>query len=131
MTDTRTSLEKPGLDERQHRMRRTLESLTGIAFTEGNSLTVLRNGDRIFPAMLAAIDGAEHSVDLMTYVYWKGDIAIRFADALSAAAGRCGSRARRSAACSSTRSAACRSNVAWSTAWTTPACTSSGSASPG
>ena len=88
MTDTETSLEKPGLDERQHRLRRTLESLTGIAFTEGNTLTVLRNGDRIFPAMLAAIDGAERSADLMTYVYWKGDIATRFADALSAAAGR-------------------------------------------
>ncbi len=88
MTDTSVSFEKPGLDERQHRIRRTLEALTGIAFTEGNSLTVLRNGDRIFPAMLAAIDGAEHSVDLMTYVYWKGDIATRFADALSAAAGR-------------------------------------------
>ena len=88
MTDTSTSLERPGLDERQHRLRRTLEALTGIAFTEGNSLTVLRNGDRIFPAMLAAIDGAERSVDLMTYVYWKGDIATRFADALSAAAGR-------------------------------------------
>jgi len=88
VTDTSVSFEKPGLDERQHRIRRTLEALTGIAFTEGNSLTVLRNGDRIFPAMLAAIDGAEHSVDLMTYVYWKGDIATRFADALSAAAGR-------------------------------------------
>lgn len=88
MTDTSTSLEKPGLDERQYRIRRTLESLTGIAFTEGNSLTVLRNGDRIFPAMLAAIDGAQRSVDLMTYVYWKGDIATRFADALSAAARR-------------------------------------------
>ena len=88
MTDTSISLEKPRLGERQHRIRRTLESLTGIAFTEGNSVTVLRNGDRIFPAMLAAIDGAERSVDLMTYVYWKGDIANRFADALSAAAGR-------------------------------------------
>jgi cardiolipin synthase len=88
VTDTSTSLEKPGLDAHQHRVRRTLEALTGIAFTEGNSLTVLRNGDRIFPAMLAAIDGAEHSVDLMTYVYWKGDIATKFADALSAAARR-------------------------------------------
>jgi cardiolipin synthase A/B len=88
VTDTSTSLEKPGLDGRQHRIRRTLESLTGIAFTEGNQLTVLRNGDRIFPAMLAAIDGAERSADLMTYVYWKGDIATRFAEALSAAAQR-------------------------------------------
>jgi cardiolipin synthase len=65
-----------------------METLTGIAFTEGNSLTVLRNGDRIFPAMLEAIEQAERSVDLMTYVYWKGDIATRFADVLSAAARR-------------------------------------------
>ena len=88
MTDSITSLEQPGLDERQQRLRRTLESLTGIAFTEGNQLTVLRNGDRIFPAMLRAIEEAERSVDLMTYVYWKGEIATRFADTLSAAARR-------------------------------------------
>ncbi|CAA9214919.1 MAG: Cardiolipin synthetase [uncultured Corynebacteriales bacterium] len=93
MTDTSTTdagreQQAPELDDRQHRLRRTMESLTGIAFTEGNRITVLRNGDRIFPAMLAAIDGADHSVDLMTYVYWKGDIATRFAEALSAAARR-------------------------------------------
>jgi cardiolipin synthase A/B len=88
VTETETSLKQSGLDERQQRIRRTLECLTGVAFTEGNQLTVLRNGDRIFPAMLAAIDEARHSVDLMTYVYWKGDVATRFADALSAAARR-------------------------------------------
>ena len=88
MTDTSTSLKQTGLDDRQQRIRRTLECLTGVAFTEGNQLTVLRNGDRIFPAMLAAIDRARHSVDLMTYVYWKGEIATRVADALSAAARR-------------------------------------------
>jgi cardiolipin synthase len=38
--------------------------------------------------MLAAIEQAERSVDLMTYVYWKGDIATRFAETLSAAARR-------------------------------------------
>jgi cardiolipin synthase len=78
----------PELSDRQHRLRRTLETLTGIAFTEGNSLTILRNGDHIFPAMLEAIEQARRSVDLMTYVYWKGDIATRFAEALSAAARR-------------------------------------------
>jgi cardiolipin synthase len=87
-TDAGRERRAPELGDRQHRIRRTLESLTGVAFTEGNQLRVLRNGDRIFPAMLAAIDGAERSVDLMTYVYWKGEIATRFADALSAAAGR-------------------------------------------
>jgi cardiolipin synthase A/B len=83
----------PDLDERQHRLRRTLECLTGTAFTEGNQVEILRNGDRIFPAMLDAIEQAQRSVDLMTYVYWKGDIARRFADALSRAAGR-GARVR-------------------------------------
>ena len=87
-TDAAREHRAPELDDRQHRLRRTLESLTGVAFTEGNQLTVLRNGDRIFPAMLAAIDKAERSVDLMTYVYWKGEIAERFADCLSAAARR-------------------------------------------
>jgi cardiolipin synthase len=43
--------------------------------------------------MLDAIEQAQRSVDLMTYVYWKGDIARRFADALSRAAGR-GARVR-------------------------------------
>lgn len=93
MTDTSTTdaareSQAPELDDRQHRLRRTLECLTGIAFTEGNQLTVLRNGDRIFPAMLKAIEEAQRSVDLMTYVYWKGDIATRFAETLSDAARR-------------------------------------------
>jgi cardiolipin synthase len=87
-TDAAREQQAPELDDRQHRLRRTLECLTGIAFTEGNQLTVLRNGDRIFPAMLTAIEGAHRSVDLMTYVYWKGDIAQRFAETLSAAARR-------------------------------------------
>jgi cardiolipin synthase A/B len=86
--DATREKQAPELNDRQHRLRRTLETLTGIAFTEGNSLTVLRNGDRIFPAMLTAIEQAERSVDLMTYVYWKGSIAQRFADVLSAAARR-------------------------------------------
>jgi cardiolipin synthase len=78
----------PELDERQHRLRRTLECLTGTAFTEGNQIDVLRNGDRIFPPMLEAIEQAARSVDLVTYVYWKGDIARRFAEVMSRAAGR-------------------------------------------
>jgi phosphatidylserine/phosphatidylglycerophosphate/cardiolipin synthase-like enzyme len=76
------------LDERQQRLRRTLEVLTGTAFTEGNELTVLRNGDRIFPAMLEAIEKAERTVDFVTFVYWKGEIARHFAYTLADAASR-------------------------------------------
>ncbi|WP_055421321.1 phosphatidylserine/phosphatidylglycerophosphate/cardiolipin synthase family protein [Streptomyces pactum] len=80
-------------DERVTRIRRRLERLIGIAATEGNALTVLRNGDEIFAAMLAAIGSAEHTVDMMTFVYWKGDIARRFAEALAERA-RAGIRVR-------------------------------------
>lgn len=60
------------VQERVARIRRRLERLIGIAATEGNALTALRNGDEIFPAMLTAIRSAEHTVDMMTFVYWRG-----------------------------------------------------------
>ncbi len=77
------------LDERVHELRRRLEALLGIPATEGNDLTVLRNGDQIFPAMLQEIRRATRTVDLLTFAYWRGDIAEQVAAALSerAAAG--------------------------------------------
>ena len=69
--------------ERVEVLRRRLEGLLGIPATEGNDLTVLRNGDQIFPAMLEAVRGAQRSVDFLTFVYWKGDIAREFAHALA------------------------------------------------
>ncbi|OSZ59065.1 cardiolipin synthase B [Streptomyces pharetrae CZA14] len=80
-------------DERAVRIRRRLERLIGIAATEGNALGVLRNGDEIFPAMLDAIRSAKHTVDMMTFVYWKGDIARQFAHTLAERA-RAGVRVR-------------------------------------
>ncbi|MFJ9244391.1 phosphatidylserine/phosphatidylglycerophosphate/cardiolipin synthase family protein [Streptomyces sp. NPDC101776] len=71
------------LDERARRTRRKLERLIGIAATEGNALLPLRNGDEIFGAMLGRIRSARHTVDMMTFVYWTGEIAQRFADALA------------------------------------------------
>ncbi|CAL9669588.1 putative cardiolipin synthase YwiE [Streptomyces sp. enrichment culture] len=79
--------------ERAVRLRRRLERLIGVAATEGNALTALRNGDEIFPAMLDAIRSAEHTVDMMTFVYWQGDIARQFAHALAERA-RAGVRVR-------------------------------------
>ena len=81
------------LQERAARIRRRLERLIGIAATEGNALVPLRNGDEIFAGMLGAIRGAEHTVDMMTFVYWKGDIAREFAQALAERA-RAGVRVR-------------------------------------
>ncbi len=39
----------------QPTLREGLASILGTGFDSGNEVTVLRNGDRIFPAMLAAI----------------------------------------------------------------------------
>lgn len=48
-----------------------------------NDVTILTNGDEIFPAMIAAIRSAKHSISFVTYVYWRGDIATQFAGALA------------------------------------------------
>ncbi len=65
-----------------------LTTVLGTPSTAGNSIDVLKNGDEIFGAMLEAIGAAETSIDLVTFVYWSGDVAVRFADALAAAAKR-------------------------------------------
>jgi cardiolipin synthase len=72
-----------GVAARKQALRRRLERLIGIAATEGNDLLPLRNGDEIFPAMLQAVQEAEHTVDMTTFVYWRGDVAHRFAHALA------------------------------------------------
>jgi len=63
--------------------RRILEGVLGVPATEGNAIDVLRNGVEIFPAMLDAIDQAEHTIDLLTFVYWAGDIGEQFGQHLS------------------------------------------------
>ena len=75
------------------RLRRALEGILGVPATEGNLVEVLRNGNEIFPAMLESIAGAEHAIDLLTFVYWRGQIGTAFAEALSERA-RSGVRVR-------------------------------------
>lgn len=75
-------------DRHVQRLRRALTSVSGVPTTAGNRLRLLRNGEEIFPAMLAAIEAAETSVDLLTFVYWTGSIGQQFADSLARAADR-------------------------------------------
>jgi cardiolipin synthase A/B len=70
------------------RFRHELGVLLGPPFVAGNRHRVLRNGDEIFPAMLAAIRGAEKSITFETYIYWSGAIGREFADALAERARR-------------------------------------------
>ena len=73
--------------------RRLLESFTGVPATEGNRVDVLRDGEEIFPAMLDAIAAAEHTIDFMTFVWWRGPITERFTEAFAERA-RAGVRVR-------------------------------------
>ena len=79
--------------DRTMAVRRTLEGIIGVPMTEGNGVEILRNGDQIFPVMLEAIADARHTIDFLTFVYWRGEIGTRFAEALSERA-RAGVRVR-------------------------------------
>lgn len=63
--------------------QQALEQTIGVPFTEGNSVKILKNGDEIFPAMLKAIADSKHTISFLTFVYWQGKIADKFAEALA------------------------------------------------
>ncbi len=61
---------------------RAAEALTGAPIVEGNSAELLINGDNIFPAFIETIASAERTLNVQTYVYWRGDIADEVAGAI-------------------------------------------------
>jgi cardiolipin synthase A/B len=70
------------LDVSDREFLRAAESLTAAPISDGNDAELLVNGDRIFPAFLETIERAERTVNLLTYVYWRGDIADDVAELL-------------------------------------------------
>ena len=87
MTTIDMSRPQRASEDRADEIRRTLEGVIGVPATEGNLVDVLVNGDQIFPAMLDAIGEARRTIDLLTFVYWRGGIGTKFAEALSDKAG--------------------------------------------
>ena len=67
---------------------RALWRIASADVSPGNSVTLYSDGDRTFQAMLDLIDGAEHSVELESYILRDDVVGERFASALSAAAER-------------------------------------------
>src|SRR5947208_6439348 len=63
--------------------RQAAGSLLGPNFVPGNNITTLLNGNEIFPAMLGAIRSAKRSVNFETYVFWNGQVAHEFTEALA------------------------------------------------
>src|ERR1700730_3154432 len=63
--------------------RQSAGSLLGPNFVSGNHITTFVNGDQIFRAMLSAIRSAKKSITFETYVFWDGEIAREFTEALA------------------------------------------------
>jgi len=59
-----------------------------IDYVEGNRLTLLKNGEQYFPALIAAIDAAVEEVFLETYIFADDETGSLVATALARAAAR-------------------------------------------
>jgi len=66
-------------------LARAGDQVTGHRLVHGNRVVPLRNGDQAYPAMLDAIDGAEHSVAFLTYILDDDPWGRRFEVALRSA----------------------------------------------
>ena len=69
-------------------LMRATYALTGLPLLAGNKVTVLRNGESAYPAMLDAINKATNSVDLSTYIFENNHSGHAFTEALCAAVNR-------------------------------------------
>ena len=67
---------------------RAAEALTAAPIALGNRVELLINGDAIFPRYLETIAEAQRSLNITTYAYWKGQIAVDVAEALAERAPR-------------------------------------------
>jgi cardiolipin synthase len=61
----------------------TMEAYTASTVSTGNRVDFLLNGDRIFPAQLAAIRGAQRTITYAQYFYEDGPPAVRLVEAIS------------------------------------------------
>ena len=61
----------------------TLQSTCQAALHHGNRITVFTDGPSFYPAMLDAIRGAKHSINMECYIFQGGRVADSFIDALT------------------------------------------------
>ncbi len=58
------------------------DRITHHVLTTANAVTMIESGDEAYAAMIAAIDGAQRSVILETYIFDRDPIGLRIADTL-------------------------------------------------
>ncbi|MDQ0347473.1 phospholipase D-like domain-containing protein [Ancylobacter vacuolatus] len=66
-------------------MKRLGDRVSAFPLTSGNAVAMLDSGDEAYPAMLAAIAGAQRHVALSSYIFDNDPIGVQFAEALIAA----------------------------------------------
>lgn len=66
----------------------TGDQISGMALTIGNTLELLENGDAAYPPMLEAINNAENSIALASFLFADDAVGSTFVDALIAAHNR-------------------------------------------
>jgi cardiolipin synthase A/B len=71
------------IDARGDHFIHVLESTCQTHLEHGNTVEILTNGDRFYPAMLEAIRGARETINMECYIFKKGEIGDRFVAALS------------------------------------------------
>ena len=87
-----TALRPSAIPTLTHSLPRELEELvrigdavTGRRLSQDNHVALLHNGDEAYPAMLRAIDGAQRSILLSTYIFRGDDTGRAFASLLGRA----------------------------------------------
>jgi cardiolipin synthase len=79
---------RPERDDHLLHLERAGHRITNRPTERGNLLSVLRNGDQAYPVMLAAIEAAQRSIALSSYIFRADAAGTQFIDALVRAARR-------------------------------------------
>lgn len=80
--------ETPAVPEGFSELARISDAVAGRPLLTGNRVDVLNNGEETYPAMLEAIEAAEQSVVLTTYIFDTDETGRRFIEALGRARNR-------------------------------------------
>jgi len=78
----------PANSEHLCALARVVEEIVQRPILPGNRVEPLLNGDAAYPAMIAAIAGAQKSITLCTYIFDRDEAGLAFAEALGAAVRR-------------------------------------------
>ena len=65
------------------RFENLLDELAGVKLLPRNSVNELINGEQFFPAMIQAIQNAQHSVNFENFVWRSGEVSSQFIEVLS------------------------------------------------